>query len=106
IDGTPLKGLEPLEPMECLKIIAIYRFLFPRQEIKIAGGRELCLRDLQSWIFYAGADSFLIGNYLTTYGRKAEDDRRMVADLGLEVEDFRESQSAPANDHPSSLPRF
>jgi biotin synthase-like enzyme len=79
--------------MECLKIIAIYRFLFPRQEIKIAGGRELCLRDLQSWIFFAGADSFLIGNYLTTYGRKAEEDRRMVADLGLEVEDFRESQS-------------
>jgi biotin synthase len=93
IDGTPLQGTDPLPPMECLKIIAIYRFLFPRQEIKIAGGREKCLRDLQSWIFFAGADSFLIGNYLTTYGRSADEDRRMVQDLGLEVEDFRESQS-------------
>lgn len=91
IDGTPLAGTDPLSPMECLKIIAIYRFLLPRQEIKVAGGREVQLRDLQSWIFLAGADSFLIGNYLTTYGRKAEDDRRMVRDLGLEIEDYQES---------------
>lgn len=83
IDGTPLAGSAPLEPMQCLKIIAVYRFCLPTQEIKIAGGRERNLRDLQSWIFFAGADSFLIGNYLTTIGRSAEDDRRMVADLGL-----------------------
>ncbi len=93
IDGTPLQGIEPLEPMECLKIIAIYRFLLPQQEIKIAGGRELNLRDLQSWIFLAGADSFLIGNYLTTYGRSPDVDRQMVRDLGFEVE---ESHEAPA----------
>ncbi len=98
IDGTPLQGTEPLEPMECLKIIAIYRFLFPRQEIKIAGGREKCLRDLQSWIFLAGADSFLIGNYLTTYGRSAEEDRQMVRDLGLEIEDFCESEARSASE--------
>jgi biotin synthase len=90
IDGTPLDKAEPLLPMECLRIIAVYRFLFPGQEIKIAGGRELNLRDLQSWIFMAGADSFLIGNYLTTFGRSAKDDRQMVRDLGLEVEDFQE----------------
>lgn len=88
IDGTPLEGSDPLEPMECLKIIAVYRFCLPRQEIKIAGGRERNLRDLQSWIFYAGADSFLIGNYLTTYGRPAEEDRQMVRDLGLVLEGY------------------
>lgn len=93
IDGTPQQDTEPLAPMECLKIIAIYRFLFPRQEIKIAGGREANLRDLQSWIFYAGADSFLIGNYLTTCGRDADTDRQMLRDLGLPVE---ESVPAPS----------
>ncbi len=92
IDGTPLSGSDPIPPMECLKIIAIYRFLLPRQEIKIAGGREVNLRDLQSWIFFAGADSFLIGNYLTTYGRQPEHDRQMVRDLGLGIENFRESE--------------
>lgn len=88
IDGTPLQGSDPLEPMECLKIIAIYRHILPKQEIKICGGRERNLRDLQSWIFYAGADSFLIGNYLTTYGRSPEEDRRMVRDLGLMLETY------------------
>jgi biotin synthase len=85
MDGTPLEGSVPIDPMECLKIIAVYRFCLPRQEIKIAGGRERNLRDLQSWIFFAGATSFIIGNYLTSCGRPAEQDRQMVRDLGFEL---------------------
>ena len=50
-----------LAPMECLKIISIARFILPDKELKVAGGREVCLRDLQSWIFFAGADSTMIG---------------------------------------------
>lgn len=97
IDGTPLQDVPPIPAMECLKIIAIYRFVFPRQDIKIAGGREVHLRDLQSWIFYAGANSFLIGNYLTTCGRTPEADRQMVRDLGLELEGY-------AGAEPTGLP--
>ncbi|MHC4442275.1 MAG: biotin synthase BioB [Planctomycetota bacterium] len=89
IDGTPLADNEPLQPIECLKIIAVYRLMLPRQQIKIAGGREFNLRDLQSWIFAAGADSFLIGNYLTTCGRNPEDDRKMVNDLGLTIDKYK-----------------
>ncbi len=102
IDGTPQEETEPLPPMECLKIIAIYRFLFPRQEIKIAGGRETNLRDLQSWIFYAGADSFLIGNYLTTCGRDATTDRQMLKDLGIPLDqpDPLPSTRSPAPNRP------
>lgn len=103
IDGTPLAGTDPIPPMECLKIIAIYRFLFPRQEIKVAGGREVNLRDVQSWIFYAGADSFLIGNYLTTFGRQPGQDRQMVHDLGLQVQDSAEP--APAASAPTDRSR-
>ena len=85
IDGTPLAGQVPMEPLECLKVIAIYRFILPTQNLKIAGGREVNIRDLQSWIFAAGATSFLVGNYLTTCGRGAEADQKMVRDLGLEL---------------------
>lgn len=82
IDGTPLHGrCEDLSPMEALKIIAVYRFLLPDRELKVAGGREKILRDLQSWIFMAGASSFLIGNYLTTYGRTPDHDHQMLRDL-------------------------
>ncbi len=86
ISGTPLEGSIPLSPMEALKIISVFRFVLPDKEIKIAGGREKNLRDLQSWMFYAGANSTMIGNYLTTTGRKVEDDLEMIKDLNLELQ--------------------
>ena len=86
ISGTPLEGSIPLSPMEALKIISVFRFVLPDKEIKIAGGRGKNLRDLQSWMFYAGANSTMIGNYLTTKGRKVEDDLEMIKDLGLELQ--------------------
>ena len=103
IQGTPLYGKqEDLEPMEALKIIAIYRFVLPDRELKIAGGREKILRELQSWIFFAGGSSFLIGNYLTTFGRTPEQDHQMLRDLGLPFVTFDEAEhEAPA---PGSAP--
>lgn len=83
-DGVPLSSETLLEPMDILKIIAVYRFIFPDTEIKVAGGREKNLRDLQSWMFYAGANSTMIGNYLTTKGRSSNEDLQMLKDLRLE----------------------
>lgn len=82
--GTPLADARQLTPLECLHIIAVFRFLLSTTNIKIAGGRRL-LRDMQSWIFHAGATSLLVGDYLTTCGRSVDDDRQMVLDLGLEL---------------------
>lgn len=83
IKGTPFENLPPLRPMEILKIIAVYRLMLPSKDIMTAGGREVHLRDLQSWMFTAGASHTLVGNYLTTLGRKPEDDLKMIEDLGL-----------------------
>lgn len=83
IKGTPLEDAAPLSPMAILQIIALYRFVLPGKDIRVCGGREHNLRDMQSWIFYAGASSVMIGNYLTTAGRSTEIDRRMIRDLGL-----------------------
>jgi biotin synthase-like enzyme len=93
IQGTPVYGKQPdLEPMEALKIIAIYRFILPDRELKIAGGREKILRELQSWVFFAGGSSFLIGNYLTTFGRTPEQDHQMLRDLGIPFVTFDETE--------------
>lgn len=100
IDGTPLQGTDRLSAMECLKIIAIARFLLPDKELKVAGGREVCLRDLQSWIFFAGASSTMIGNYLTTYGRSPEMDHQMVRDLGLSWRVYDGGAVMPAASEP------
>jgi biotin synthase len=85
IPGTPLAGLATMQPKQILRLIALYRFILPTAGIKVAGGRVLNLRDMQSWIFYAGATSILSGNYLTTGGRAVEEDLRMIKDLGLEA---------------------
>ncbi len=86
IEGTPLGHVAPLRPMEILKIIAVYRLMLPAKDIMTAGGREVHLRDLQSWMFTAGASHTLIGNYLTTLGRKPADDLKMIEDLEMVCE--------------------
>lgn len=83
IEGTRLEGASNLTPMECLKTIAIYRMILPGKRITVCGGREKNLRDLQSWIFFAGANGTMIGNYLTTLGRNVDTDLTMFRDLGL-----------------------
>jgi biotin synthase len=84
IAGTPYEKTPPIAPLEALKTIACFRFLLPRQEIMVAGGRTQNLRDLQSMIFAAGASALMVGNYLTTLNRPVEEDLRMLSDLGLD----------------------
>jgi biotin synthase len=84
VPGTPFAQNEPLPAMEILKTIACFRFILPRQEIKIAGGRTVNLRDLQSLIFMAGASALMVGNYLTTLNQPVEKDLQMLKDLGLD----------------------
>ena len=85
IAGTPLEGVELITPLECLKAIALFRYVNPGREIAVCGGREKNLRDLQSWIFFAGASGTMTGNYLPTAGRSAGEDWQMFADLELTV---------------------
>lgn len=85
VEGTRLADADFLTPMECLKIIAIYRFMLPDKDLTVCGGRERNLRELQSWIFLAGASGMMTGNYLTTPGRAPEQDRQMLSDLELTI---------------------
>ena len=84
IKGTPLGRQKPLAPLEILKSIACFRFILPRQEITIAGGRTVNLRDVQSLMFFAGASALMVGNYLTTPNQPVEKDLQMLKDLGLD----------------------
>lgn len=84
IPGTPFEQNPPLPPLEILKTIACFRFILPRQEIMIAGGRTVNLRDLQSMVFSAGASALMVGNYLTTLNQPVEKDLQMLRDLGLD----------------------
>ena len=84
IDGTPLEGINTLTPQYCLKALAMYRFVNPDKELRIAGGREIHLGSLQPLGLYA-ANSLFVGDYLTTQGQAPDEDYRMIEELGFEV---------------------
>ena len=85
VEGTRLADANFLTPLECLKIIAVYRFMLPAKCLTVCGGREKNLRELQSWIFLAGASGMMTGYYLTTPGRAPEQDRQMLSDLRMTI---------------------
>jgi biotin synthase len=84
IDGTPLQKTNKLTPRYCLKALAMFRFVNPTSELRIAGGRELHLGSLQSLGLYA-ANSLFVGDYLTTKGQLPEADYKMIEELGFTV---------------------
>jgi biotin synthase len=84
IDGTPLAGRNDLTPRDCLRGLALFRFANPDREIRIAGGRELHLGNLQALGLYA-ANSIFVGDYLTTEGQPPEADYRMIEELGFVI---------------------
>jgi biotin synthase len=84
IDGTPLAGHDKLNPRDCLKALAMFRFVNPDKELRIAGGRELHLGSLQCLGLYA-ANSIFVGDYLTTQGQPPEQDYRMIEEMGFRI---------------------
>ena len=99
VAGTPLEHCDHLTPQRCLKVLCLFRFLHPRTEIRIAGGREHNLRSLQPLALYP-ADSVFVNGYLTTPGAPAPEVWRMIEDLGFTVQvDYKMS----AGDSPLPL---
>lgn len=83
-EGTPFGDIRQLNPRHCLKALALFRFVNPMSEIRIAGGREVHLRSLQPLGLYA-ANSIFVSDYLTSKGQAADEDFRMLEDLGFEI---------------------
>jgi len=83
VPGTPLATVTPIKPLEALHAIALFRLILPNKEIRVCGGRGSALGALHPLIFLAGADGFMIGNYLTRTGLDPRDDLAMLEALGL-----------------------
>ena len=84
--GTPLGNLAPLDPIDAIKTIAVWRFIFPKTILKLAGGREIHLKDKERIALKAGANGIITGGYLTTEGNKSSKDIAMIQDIGLQVQ--------------------
>lgn len=87
--GTPLGDRPLVDPMEAIRWIALLRLALPGVVLRYAGGREVTLRDLQAMGMTAGINGLIIGNYLTTLGRRPAQDLQMLEDLGMPVGPLR-----------------
>ena len=85
--GTPLGDQPLLSPREALQAIALFRLVLPGTWLRLAGGRERVLGELQAMGLLAGANALIVGNYLTTAGRPPEDDLALLDALGMPVAD-------------------
>ena len=85
-EGTPLGHVEKLAPADCLRSLCMFRFVNPTSEIRAAGGREVCLRQMQPLALYP-ANSIFTEGYLTTGGNEFERDKQMIEDAGFFIEE-------------------
>jgi len=86
VEGTPLADVEPPDPFEFVRTIAVARILMPRSRVRLSAGRTEMSDELQALCFLAGANSVFYGDKLLTTGNPGtEHDRRLFERLGLEA---------------------
>ena len=82
--ALPLKK-NALDIEKALDIVRYVKSQLPSSMIMVAGGRERMFGERQAEIFLAGANSIVIGNYLTTKGNAPDKDIVMLETLGLHI---------------------
>ena len=83
--GTPLEARTRLSPQRALAALCMFRFVHPRADLRVAGGREVTLRSFQPLALYP-ANSIFTSGYLTTGGNRPDVDHQMIRDWGFEIE--------------------
>ena len=90
--GTPLADQPVLDGRDALRTVAAFRLAMPTTILRYAGGREITLGDLGARQgLLGGINAVIVGNYLTTLGRSAEDDLSLLADLSMPVKALQKS---------------
>jgi len=92
--GTPLADAPRIAPTYALAVLCMFRFIHPRADLRVAGGREVNLRSMQAMALYP-ANSIFTSGYLTTGGNRPDVDLEMIRDMGFEVE-YAGGRVAPA----------
>ena len=96
VPGTPLDGVDEIDPLEFVRTIAVARLLMPAARVRLSAGRESMSDELQALCFLAGANSLFYGDKLLTTGNPdADADRQLMARLGLRPASAMACEAAP-----------
>jgi len=97
VEGTPLYGVAPLDPLEFVRTIAVARILMPKSYVRLSAGRGEMSDEMQALCFLAGANSVFYGErLLTTDNADADKDLALFQRLGLTFEESAELQATEA----------
>lgn len=84
VPGTPLEGVEKIDPFEFVRTIAAARIMMPASYVRLSAGRQQMNDELQALCFLAGANSIFYGDrLLTTDNPDADRDEALFERLGL-----------------------
>jgi biotin synthase len=84
VEGTPLQGVEELDPIDFVRTIAVARILMPASYVRLSAGRTEMSDETQALCFLAGANSIFYGEkLLTTENPETDHDRKLFDKLGL-----------------------
>jgi biotin synthase len=87
VEGTPLMGAAPVDPLEFVRVIALARILMPASHVRLSAGRSAMSDEMQALCFFAGANSIFYGERLLTTANPATDhDQQLLDRLGLRRE--------------------
>ena len=82
IKGTALENRTQVSPEDIMRTIAMFRFINPEANIRLAAGRKILPANGEN-AFLCGASASITGNMLTTSGSTIKDDMEMLERLGL-----------------------
>ena len=87
--GTPFGDQEVMSSADALRAIGAFRLAMPRTILRYAGGRELTLGDLGTREgLLGGINAVIVGNYLTTLGRDADEDLALLTELEMPIKEL------------------
>jgi biotin synthase len=97
VEGTPLNGIDNLDPFEFVRTIAVARIMMPKSFLRLSAGRVHLSDELQSMAFLAGANSIFYGEkLLTTDNPDAQHDQALFERLGISSLNIKQSHSSAA----------
>src|SRR5262245_14629767 len=103
VEGTPLAGIGPFDPLDFVRTIAVARITMPASMVRLSAGREDMSEETQALCFVAGANSIFYGpKLLTTPNPNRDRDLALLAKLGLRAMDETRLRTSarPANKPP------
>lgn len=97
VEGTPLYGVDELEPLDFVRTIAVARILMPKSYVRLSAGRTEMSDETQAMCFLAGANSIFYGEKLLTTANPDENhDLQLFNKLGINTQEVSEDSTQAA----------